>query len=81
MCSQVTAFVLIIGPRKTAALLEPTSPGSKVIRRQVFSVGGGQLPVLREQGPGLWLSVVSKYRHLGSTLTFNGSLVDGDLFP
>ena len=64
-----------IGPRKTAALMSLVGPGSRQVRRKVFSEGQGRLPILRENGTGVWLSAVSEYRHLGSVLTFDGSLV------
>ena len=63
-----------IGAKKTAALLSPVGPGSRAARRQLFSVDGGKLAVLRERGPGVWLTAVAHYRHLGSVLSFDGTL-------
>ncbi|CAE7729320.1 unnamed protein product [Symbiodinium sp. CCMP2592] len=63
-----------VGPRKTAALLAPVGAGSKDVRRQVFSINGGRLPIIRENGPGVWLHAVSHYKHLGSRLAFDGSM-------
>ena len=63
-----------IGAKKTAALLAPVGPGSREVRRQLFSVEGGRLAVLRERGPGIWLTAVAHYRHLGSVLSFDGTL-------
>ena len=63
-----------IGPKKTAALLSVVGPKAREVRRQVFTTGKGVLPVLRERGPGFWLSVVPHYRHLGSLVSFDGSM-------
>ncbi|CAE7233488.1 unnamed protein product [Symbiodinium sp. CCMP2592] len=63
-----------VGPRKTAALLAPVGAGSKEVRRQVFSINGGRLPILRENGPGVWLTAVAQYKHLGSRISFDGSM-------
>ena len=64
-----------MGPKKTAALLSPSGPGARQTRQRVFSQGGGRLPVLRDNGPGAWLPAVSHYRHLGSVLAFDGSML------
>ncbi|OLP88180.1 hypothetical protein AK812_SmicGene30510 [Symbiodinium microadriaticum] len=64
-----------IGPKKTAALLSVVGPKAREVRRQVFTTGKGMLPVLRERGPGFWLSVVPQYRHLGSIVSYDGSMV------
>ncbi|CAE7900019.1 unnamed protein product, partial [Symbiodinium necroappetens] len=63
-----------VGAKKTAALLSPVGPGAREARRQLFSVEGGKLAVLRARGPGVWLTAVAHYRHLGSVLSFDGSL-------
>ncbi|CAE7223156.1 unnamed protein product [Symbiodinium sp. CCMP2456] len=64
-----------LGPKKTAAILAPCGPGARDVREQVFTRQHGQLCVLRETGPALSLDVVPHYRHLGSVLAFNGSLI------
>ena len=63
-----------VGAKKTAALLSPVGPGARAAKRQLFSVDGGRLAVLRERGPGIWLTAVAHYRHLGSVLSFDGTL-------
>ncbi|CAE7931567.1 unnamed protein product, partial [Symbiodinium necroappetens] len=64
-----------IGPKKTAALMSVVGAGSREVRRAVFTEGRGRVPVLRERGPGVWLDIVSQYRHLGSVIVHDGSLV------
>ncbi|CAE7949191.1 unnamed protein product [Symbiodinium sp. KB8] len=64
-----------IGPKKTAALMSVVGAGSREVRRAVFTEGRGRVPVLRERGPGVWLDIVSQYRHLGSVIAHDGSLV------
>ncbi|CAE6954209.1 unnamed protein product, partial [Symbiodinium sp. CCMP2456] len=64
-----------LGPKKTASVIAPAGPGARDTRQRVFSVAGGRLPVLRDNGPGVWLQAVPSYKHLGSVITFDGSLV------
>ena len=63
-----------VGPKKTATLVAPAGVGAREVRKQLFSHAGGRLAVLREHGPGVWLSAVSHYRHLGSVVSFDGSM-------
>ena len=64
-----------LGPRKTAALLCPVGQGAKQMRTRVFSRDGGRIAVLCDSTPMVSLSAVACYRHLGSMVTFNGSLI------
>ena len=64
-----------IGPKKTAAILAPVGQGSRKMRHSVFTVAKGKLPVLCEHRGGLQLDAVASYRHLGATVTHNGSML------
>eukprot|EP00439_Symbiodinium_sp_Y106_P063226 s3353_g9.t1 len=64
-----------LGPRKTAALLCPVGQGAKHMRTRVFSRDRGRIAVLCDSTPMVSLSAVACYRHLGSMVTFNGSLI------
>ncbi|CAE7296601.1 unnamed protein product [Symbiodinium sp. CCMP2592] len=64
-----------IGPKKSAAILVPRGAGSKRARDNIFGQGGGKLHVLREGTGAVKLDAVSQYRHLGSTITHNGSMM------
>ncbi|CAE7019427.1 unnamed protein product, partial [Symbiodinium sp. CCMP2456] len=62
-----------LGPRKTAVLLCPAGVGAKSVREQVFFRNKGKLMVLRENA--VTLDSVSSYKHLGSCLTHNSSML------
>ena len=64
-----------IGPKKTAAILAPVGQGSRQMRHSVFTNAKGKLPVLCENRGGLQLDAVASYRHLGATVTHNGSMM------
>ncbi|CAE7639799.1 BPM2 [Symbiodinium sp. CCMP2456] len=64
-----------IGPKKTSVLLAPRGPGARDARESVFARAKGRLPVLCENVGTIMLDVVPQYRHLGSVLTFNGSMI------
>ncbi|CAE7947452.1 RPS25 [Symbiodinium sp. KB8] len=64
-----------VGPTKTAALAVPAGRGSRSVRRQLFSEGAGRLVVLPENRGGLKLDLVTVYKHLGSMVTHDGSLL------
>ena len=64
-----------IGPTKTAAIVAPAGPGSRSIRRQIFSEKKGRLTVLPENKGGFRLDLVPVYKHLGSLVTHDGCLL------
>ena len=64
-----------IGVKKTAAILAPTGRGSRKVRQEVFGTGKGKLPVLCEHRSSVKLDAVATYRHLGTILTHNCSMV------
>ena len=64
-----------VGPTKTAALAVPAGRGSRSVRRQLFSAGAGRLVVLPESRGGLRLDLVTVYKHLGSMVMHDGSLL------
>ncbi|CAE7245937.1 unnamed protein product, partial [Symbiodinium sp. CCMP2456] len=64
-----------VGPKKTTVMLAPRGPGAKDAREAVFTRAKGRLPVLCENIDTVTLDVVPHYRHLGSVLAFNGSLL------
>ena len=63
------------GPRKTAALLVHSGTGSRAARNAVFHGAKGKLLVLREHQSPVKVDVVPTYRHLGSIISFSGSLL------
>ncbi|CAE7237351.1 unnamed protein product [Symbiodinium sp. CCMP2456] len=64
-----------MGPRKTAALICPAGPGAKLAREQLFTRRKGRLTVLRENAPPATLDAVASYKHLGSCITHNSSML------
>ena len=64
-----------IGPRKTAALLVHRGRGAKAARDALFSRSKGKITVLQENAQPVQLDAVPTYRHLGSVISYNGSLV------
>ena len=64
-----------IGPTKTAALLVHRGRGAKAARDALFSKGRAKITVLREHASPVRLDAVPSYRHLGSILSYNGSLL------
>ncbi|CAE7208140.1 unnamed protein product [Symbiodinium sp. CCMP2592] len=69
------ALAANIGPRKTAALVCPAGKGAKAVREAVFTRGKGKIGVFRENAPMVSLDAVASYKHLGSCLTYNGSMI------
>ncbi|CAE7456239.1 unnamed protein product [Symbiodinium sp. CCMP2456] len=63
------------GPRKTAALLVHRGSGAKPARDSLFRRHRAKLVVLREHSGPVWLDAVPSYRHLGSIITYNSSLL------
>ena len=63
------------GPRKTAALMVHRGRGSRIAKDTVFHRGKGKIPVLLEHGGCVQVDVVPSYKHLGSVLTYNGSML------
>ena len=63
------------GPKKTAALLAHRGAGSRVARNEVFHRGKGKILVLREHKMPVAVDAVPHYRHLGSVISFDGSLL------
>ncbi|CAE7207675.1 unnamed protein product, partial [Symbiodinium sp. KB8] len=64
-----------VGPTKTAAIAVPAGRGSREVRRRLFSEGKGRLVVLPETRGGLRLDLVTVYKHLGSIVAHDGSLM------
>ncbi|CAE7595453.1 unnamed protein product, partial [Symbiodinium sp. CCMP2456] len=64
-----------VGPTKTSAMLVPIGVGARNTRTQVFTQAKGKLPVLCDTIPTVHRDVVPTYRHLGSVLTFGGSML------
>ncbi|CAE7719234.1 unnamed protein product, partial [Symbiodinium sp. CCMP2456] len=64
-----------IGPKKTTVLLAHRGSGARAAREAVFTRAKGRLPVLCENVDAILLDVVPHYRHLGSVLSFNGSMI------
>ena len=64
-----------IGPTKTAAMAAPVGAGSRAVRRRFFSSGKGQIAVLPENRGGFKLDLVSHYKHLGSFIAHDGSMM------
>ncbi|CAE7699183.1 unnamed protein product [Symbiodinium sp. CCMP2456] len=62
------------GPKKTAALVAMHGPGSRAARSALFGSMGCKLPVLLEHSGMIKLDLVACYRHLGSHLSYDGSL-------
>ncbi|OLQ00491.1 hypothetical protein AK812_SmicGene16849 [Symbiodinium microadriaticum] len=63
------------GPRKTAALLAHRGSGSRAARDAVFHKAKGKLRVLREFGSSVDVDVVPSYKHLGSIISFSGTML------
>ncbi|CAE7738079.1 unnamed protein product, partial [Symbiodinium microadriaticum] len=63
------------GPRKTAALLAHRGPGSRAAKDNVFHKAKGKIRVLREFGCSVDVDVVPYYKHLGSVISFSGSML------
>ncbi|CAE7356997.1 unnamed protein product [Symbiodinium microadriaticum] len=63
------------GPRKTAALLAHKGDGSRAARDEVFHKAKGKLRVLREFGTPVDVDVVPYYKHLGSVVSFSGTML------
>ncbi|CAE7745718.1 unnamed protein product, partial [Symbiodinium sp. CCMP2456] len=63
------------GPTKTAAVLSVVGKGSRAARRELFSTKNGRLPVWPEHAGPVLLDLVTSYKHLGSILTCDGSLL------
>ena len=63
------------GPKKTAALLAHRGKGSRQARNEVFHKSKGKILVLREHSIPVSVDAVPQYKHLGSIITFDGSLL------
>ncbi|OLQ01466.1 hypothetical protein AK812_SmicGene15780, partial [Symbiodinium microadriaticum] len=64
-----------IGPTKTAAVVALHGRGSRAARRELFQHMRGKLPVWPENSGVVTLDLVTVYKHLGSVLTHDGSLL------
>ena len=64
-----------IGPRKTAALLVHRGKGAKAVRDGLFGRDRAKITALCEHSPPVQLDAVPSYRHLGSIISCNGSLL------
>ena len=64
-----------VGPTKTAALMAPRGAGSKQVRHEIFTTLKGRIPVFPDHKGMLWLDLVPRYRHLGSIVSYSGSLL------
>ena len=64
-----------LGPTKTAAIMAHAGRGSREARREVFGALKGRTPIWTESKGLLWLDLVARYRHLGSMITHDGSLL------
>ena len=71
-------FRLAFGEHKTAAVVSVCGPGSRVVKRSLYSHEGlqGQLPVLFEHLEAMKLPLPPKYKHLGVLQTPNGSILE-----
>ena len=63
------------GPKKTAALLAHRGAGSRAARNEVFHRSKGKILVLREHKAPVAVDAVPNYKHLGSVISFDGSLL------
>ncbi|CAE7410216.1 unnamed protein product [Symbiodinium natans] len=64
-----------LGPTKTAAIVAPAGAGARAARKHLFVDMRGHMPVWPENAGLARLDLVTRYRHLGSYLTHNGSLL------
>ena len=64
-----------IGPKKTAALLVHRGQGAKAARDALFCKNRAKITVLREYAEPVKLDAVPTYRHLGSIISYNGSVL------
>ncbi|OLP92002.1 hypothetical protein AK812_SmicGene26233 [Symbiodinium microadriaticum] len=71
-------FRLAFGEHKTAAVVSVCGPGSRVVKRSIYSHDGlqGQLPVLFEHLEAMKLPLPPKYKHLGVLQTPTGSILE-----
>ncbi|CAE7861303.1 unnamed protein product [Symbiodinium microadriaticum] len=71
-------FRLAFGEHKTAAVVSVCGPGSRVVKRSLYSHDGlqGQLPVLFEHLEAMKLPLPPKYKHLGVLQTPTGSILE-----
>ena len=69
-------FRLSFGPNKTAAIMQPSGPGTRAAARELFGPDGhkGAVQALREDSPPIRVPLVGSYRHLGSLQTPKGAL-------
>ncbi|CAE7020364.1 unnamed protein product [Symbiodinium sp. CCMP2456] len=68
------ALRINLGPTKTAAIMAHVGHGSRAARHEAFGVLKGRVPAWPESKGLQWLDLVSRYRHLGSIITYDGSL-------
>ena len=64
-----------IGPKKTAALLVHRGRGAKAARDALFCRSRAKITVLCEHSTPVRLDAVPSYRHLGSIISYNGSVL------
>ena len=64
-----------IGPTKTAAIAVPAGKGSRAVRRRLYTENQGRLVVLPDSKGGFRLDLVAVYKHLGSIVMHDGSLL------
>ncbi|CAE7641216.1 unnamed protein product [Symbiodinium sp. CCMP2456] len=64
-----------LGPTKTAAIVSVHGRGAREARRELFTVLRGKLPVWPENSGVVHLELVTSYKHLGSVLSWDGSLL------
>ncbi|CAE7897325.1 unnamed protein product, partial [Symbiodinium sp. KB8] len=63
------------GPKKTAAIVAVQGRGSRKVRRVLFGDLRAKLPVFLENSGAVRIDLVTHYKHLGSHLSFDGSLL------
>ncbi|CAE7264709.1 unnamed protein product, partial [Symbiodinium sp. KB8] len=71
-------FRLAFGEHKTAAVVSVCGPGSRAVKRSLYSHDGlqGQLPILFEHLEAMKLPLTTKYKHLGVLQTPTGSILE-----
>ncbi|CAE7492062.1 ANKRD52, partial [Symbiodinium sp. KB8] len=63
------------GPRKTAAIIAAHGKGSRQVRREFFGDLRAKLTVFLEHAGAARIDLVTHYKHLGSHLTYDGSML------
>ncbi|CAE7762507.1 unnamed protein product [Symbiodinium microadriaticum] len=63
------------GPKKTAAIIAVNGKGSRGVRRSLFGDLRAKLPVFLEHAGAVRIDLVAHYKHLGSHLSYDGTML------